>query len=257
MTASWRALLILAFCALGCRHAGGRSPEPPTDGSGPVGGAVAVESDAQAAVEADPGSHPVLDVEPAVPDDALVDVATLIPTIHLDIRYATADNFTRTKVYKEARCLLRHGVAQRLKEAQAALRARGYGLKVWDCYRPFSVQEAFWKLVPDPRYVAEPVRDSGRLVRGSKHNRGAAVEVTLVDLNGGALALPTDSDDFSPKAHLDYAGATTEQKRHRDILSSAMTAAGFEPMATEWWHFDGPGWRGYDLSDEPFSPAPP
>ena len=141
-------------------------------------------------------------VRPSLPaSTTLVDVATLDPTIRFDLRYAGPDNFTGVAVYPAARCLLRRDAADRLVRVQRRLRNDGLGLLVWDCYRPFTVQERFWALVPDARYVARPERRDGRPVSGSKHNRGAAVDVTLVDAAGRPLPMPTGFDDFSARAH--------------------------------------------------------
>lgn len=173
-----------------------------------------------------------------------MDVAEEAPGVRVDVRYATADNFTRTKLYPVGRCLLRRSVARRLKAVQEDLARRGLGLKAWDCYRPLSVQRRLWELVPDPRYVADPAK-------GSRHNRGAAVDVTLVDAQGRELEMPTGYDDFSERAHRDYAGASPEAGRNRALLESAMRRRGFEGLPTEWWHFDAAGWRGYGLLDVP------
>src|SRR5262249_30868953 len=187
---------------------------------------------------------------PQPPGADLVDVASLDPSIRLQLRYATADNFTGVAMYPVARCLLRHDAAERLVRVQSRLRAEGLGLIVWDCYRPFTVQERFWTLVPAERYVARPVRRDGRPVTGSKHNRGAAVDVTLVDAAGVALEMPTGFDDFSARAHRG-APTTAAARANAARLEAAMMAEGFEPLATEWWHFDAPGWQGYDLLDVP------
>jgi len=185
--------------------------------------------------------------------DALVDPTLLDPSILIDIRYATPANFTGVAVYPVARCLLRRDVAERLLRVQRALRREGVGVKLWDCYRPFSVQLRFWKLVPDPRYVAEPVVRDGRPVAGSKHNRGAAVDLTLVDGLGRELEMPSAYDDFTERAHRDFAGASEKARRNAGRLEAAMVAEGFLPLPTEWWHFDGPGWEAYDISDEPLN----
>ncbi len=182
----------------------------------------------------------------------LVDVAALDPTIVLDMRYAGPDNFAGVAIYPAARCLLRRDAAERLVRVQRRLRAGGLGLRVWDCYRPFSVQERFWALVPDERYVARPERRDGRPVAGSKHNRGAAVDVTLVDRAGAPLAMPTDFDDFSARAHRG-AAATPAARENAARLEAAMVAEGFEPLATEWWHFDAPGWQAHTLLDQPLA----
>ena len=161
----------------------------------------------------------------------------------IDMRYATADNFTGKELYPVARCKLRRAVAARLATAAKALRAQDRRLVLWDCYRPTSIQKELWKRVPDPRYVADP-----RV--GSKHGRGAAVDVALADKDGHLVALPTPFDDFSEAAHRDHAlagDAGAEARR----LEKAMTAAGWKPLPTEWWHFDAPDSAKYALSDEP------
>lgn len=186
---------------------------------------------------------------PAPPVE-LVDVAALDPTIRLDLRYAGTDNFTGVALYPAARCLLRRDAAERLARVQRRLRADGLGLLLWDCYRPLSVQERFWALVPDERYVARPERRGGRPVAGSKHNRGAAVDVTLVDAAGRPLAMPTGFDDFSARAHRG-APAPPAARANAARLEAAMVAEGFEPFPTEWWHFDAPGWQGHALLDTP------
>ena len=174
---------------------------------------------------------------------SLVELVHIAPTVRLDLRYATVNNFTHHAVYPHARCLLRSSVAERLARVQATLAQEGLGLKVFDCYRPLSVQRQLWALVPDPRYVADPKH-------GSRHNRGAAVDVTLVDAAGVELPMPTAFDDFSDKAHRN-ADAPPPQRRNRERLERAMAAEGFLGLPTEWWHFDAPDWRSYPLSDDP------
>jgi len=178
-------------------------------------------------------------------DRDLVDVSKLIDDAVLEIRYATADNFTGATLYPVARCKLRRAVAARLVKAAKALRSQDRRLVLWDCYRPSSIQAALWKRVPDPRYVADPKV-------GSKHGRGAAVDLGLADRHGTLVALPTKFDDFSEAAHRDHAlsgdGAAAVEGRR---LERAMADAGFKPLATEWWHFDAPDSARYELSDEP------
>jgi D-alanyl-D-alanine dipeptidase len=172
-----------------------------------------------------------------------VEVAKLIPDAVIDIRYATEDNFTKTKLYPVGACKLRRSVATRLAKAAKTLRKQGRRLLVWDCYRPTSIQDKLWKLVPDERYVADPKK-------GSRHSRGAAVDVGLVDQDGKAVVLPTKFDDFSEAAHRENAlkgDAGAEARR----LEAAMKAAGFVGMPTEWWHFDSPDAAKFPLSDEP------
>ena len=178
----------------------------------------------------------------------LVDVTTLAPRLRLDIRYATRNNFTHTTLYAHARCLLHEPVARRLAAVERELAARGLGLVVYDCYRPLSVQKRMWALVPDERYVSDPAK-------GSRHNRGAAVDVSLVDARGRALPMPSAYDEFSERAHRDYAGGTTPEatkaREHRALLEEVMTRHGFVGLPTEWWHFDAADWQSYPISDEP------
>ena len=184
---------------------------------------------------------------PVVDPAGLVELARLggeAASIRLDLRYATADNFTHRTVYPQARCLLRREVAVRLMAVEARLRARGLHLKLYDCYRPLSVQRLFFQLVPDERYVADPKK-------GSRHNRGAAVDLTLVDEAGRELPMGTGFDDFSARAHRDATGLPEEVVRNRALLDEVMGAAGFTGMPTEWWHYDGPGWERYPLLDVP------
>ena len=180
--------------------------------------------------------------EPKRPTD-LVDVTALIPDAVVDIRYATEHNFTGKQLYPVARCKLRRAVADRLVRAAKTLRGQGRRLVLWDCYRPTSIQEALWKLVPDERYVANPKE-------GSKHNRGAAVDVALADKDGKLVALPTKFDEFSDAAHRDHALAGDHGAEARR-LAKAMKAAGFVGLPTEWWHFDAPDATKYPLSNEP------
>jgi zinc D-Ala-D-Ala dipeptidase len=172
------------------------------------------------------------------------------------MRYATTRNFTGRAFYPVARCLLRRDAAERLARVQKALARRGLGLLLWDCYRPFSVQVYLWKLVRDARYVAEPITGpDGTPLEGSKHNRGAAVDVTLVRADGSAVEMPTDHDDFSARAHRGSSAASPAARANAELLEQVMVAEGFEPLPTEWWHFDAPGWKRYPLSDEPLAPS--
>lgn len=177
----------------------------------------------------------------------LIDVSTAVPGVRLDIKYATADNFTKAVVYPAARCLLRPEAAAALAQVQTDLQAKGVSLKVWDCYRPLSVQKRFWKLVPDPRYVADPKK-------GSRHNRGAAVDLTLVDSSGRELEMPTGYDDFTEAAHRSSQAGTPAARSNAKILEDAMTARGFKGLPTEWWHFDFSGWQAFPLLDVPLVP---
>jgi D-alanyl-D-alanine dipeptidase len=130
---------------------------------------------------------------------------------------------------------------------QASLRGQGFGLKVFDGYRPLAIQKALWKVKPDPRYVADPAQ-------GSRHNRGSAVDVTLVDAEGRERPMPSAFDDFSERSHLAFMDADGDLLANRETLQKAMRSEGFLPLATEWWHFDAPGWRAFPVMDaNPYS----
>ena len=177
------------------------------------------------------------------PDD-LVDVRAVDSTIALDIRYATANNFTHRVLYPVARCMLRRVAAESLSAAQRELKALGFGLKIFDAYRPLSIQKKLWAAVPDDRYVANPSK-------GSRHNRGAAVDLTLIDSRGHELAMPTPFDDFTDRAHCDFMNLPENVLRNRALLERVMTNHGFLIMRTEWWHFDFQHWGRYGIMDVP------
>ncbi|WP_264326971.1 M15 family metallopeptidase [Romeriopsis navalis] len=172
----------------------------------------------------------------------LVDMQQIAPNVRLEMRYASRNNFLKQAVYDKSRCLLRAPTAKRLARVQRALEKRQLGLKIFDCYRPLSVQRKMWRIFPNATYVANPRY-------GSRHNRGAAVDLTLVNRDGQALEMPSDFDDFSKKAHTRYAGASRQAKKHRRWLQTAMRDAGFRSLASEWWHFDDPNWKRYGLLD--------
>lgn len=186
---------------------------------------------------------------PKMPKHAqLVDLHQINAGIRLDMRYATANNFMRRPLYKQPRCLLRAIVAEQLSQVQSDLEADELGLKVYDCYRPLSVQKQMWKLVPDDRFVANPAT-------GSRHNRGSAVDLTLVDRLGNELAMPTAFDDFTERAATDYNGASPLARQNRQRLKDAMLKRGFTPLQTEWWHFDAANWAQFPVLDIPLEAA--
>jgi len=176
----------------------------------------------------------------------LVDVRDINSTIILDIVYATKNNFSGQAVYPEARCFLRRKTAEKISNVQKELETMGLGLKIWDGYRPRSVQYLFWKILPNPHYVADPAK-------GSKHNLGSAVDCTLVNKGGKELAMPSAFDEFSQKAHRDYPNASPEATKNRGLLERIMVKHGFSPFYYEWWHFDDNDWEQYDTLDIPFS----
>ncbi|BCU75909.1 hypothetical protein llg_06240 [Luteolibacter sp. LG18] len=161
----------------------------------------------------------------------------------LDVRYATTDNFTRTKLYPLPKVFLHPDTARALEEVQSDLASRGLGLKIFDGYRPLSVQWKMWNLIHDERYVSNPAVNRGR------HTRGTAVDVTLVDRRGRELPMGTAFDDFTDRAHPDYAALPEAVKGNRRLLAEVMTRHGFEAYAYEWWHFDLKGWKRYPVLD--------
>lgn len=172
----------------------------------------------------------------------LVELIQVSPRILLDIRYATPNNFTGKAVYRSSRCFLRRKTAERLHRVQLLVEKKKLGLKVYDGYRPLFVQKIFWELVPNTCYVADPAV-------GSKHNRGASVDLTLVDAKGRELPMPTEFDDFSERAAHSYQGGAKEALTHREGLKNAMAAEGFVPYEGEWWHYDDPEWELYPILD--------
>lgn len=186
---------------------------------------------------------------PLPPDVRLIDIRKVNSKIALDMRYATTNNFLKQKLYPVARCVLRGAAATRLSQVQNDLSKKGLGLKVYDCYRPLSVQKQMWKAMPDSRFVANPVR-------GSRHNRGAAVDLTLIDRNGKELEMPTGFDNFTERASVNYSGGSAQSRKNRQILQDAMKKYGFIPLSTEWWHFDAPGWDKFAVLDVLFGEIP-
>jgi kynurenine formamidase/D-alanyl-D-alanine dipeptidase len=182
-----------------------------------------------------------------VPD--LVELATLDATIRLDVRYATPGNFTGRAVYPEARVFLQRPAAEALVRVQRALREKGYGLLVFDGYRPWRITKLFWDITPAEKrtFVADPAK-------GSKHNRGCAVDLSLVDLKSGKeVEMPGAYDEMSERSYPTYGGGTKAQREARDVLRAAMEREGFFVYAYEWWHFDYKDWLSYPILDLPFS----
>jgi D-alanyl-D-alanine dipeptidase len=183
----------------------------------------------------------------------LVEITFLDPTIRLDIRYATPANFAGRPVYSEARAFLQRPAAEALVHAHRALGRKGYGLLVFDGYRPWSVTKLFWDVVPPEKraFVADPNR-------GSKHNRGCAVDLSLYRLdNGREVEMPSVYDEMSERAAPAYAGGTDAQRAARDLLRSAMEDEGFVVESNEWWHFNYRDWRLYPILDVPFGAIAP
>ncbi len=179
--------------------------------------------------------------EPA--DTALVRLHDYIPELLTDVRYATPNNFTGTVLYESDVLRARQFVAEALQRAQAEARQRGYQLKVFDAYRPLRVQHVMWSIVPDERYVADPAK-------GSRHNRGCAVDLTLCTADGTELDMGTGYDAFVPEAAATFTELPAEVLANRRLLLEIMNNAGFDVLPTEWWHFDARGWENFAILDE-------
>ena len=179
----------------------------------------------------------------------LIELTELDKTIKLDVRYATAANFTGTAVYTEARAFMQKPAAEALIRVHRKLKKQNLGLVIFDGYRPWSVTKIFWDVTPEDKrkFVANPAK-------GSRHNRGCAVDLSLFDLKTGKLLeMPSDFDDFTDKASPKYEGGTVEQIKNRDLLRAAMEAEGFTVNDNEWWHFDYKDWADYAIYDISFA----
>lgn len=186
--------------------------------------------------------------KPPARERDLVELTTLDPGITLEIRYATTNNFAGTRFYDESRAFMQRPAADAVVRAHRALRAFGYGLLIHDAYRPWYVTKMFWEAMPDDKrwLVANPAE-------GSKHNRGAAVDLTLYDLKTGRpIEMPSTYDESTGRAHADYPGGTALQRWHRALLRTAMVGEGFVANPLEWWHFDYASWRDYAIGNVAF-----
>jgi len=176
----------------------------------------------------------------------LIEIKKSIPDIKLDIRYAGKNNFAKQAVYKQARAFARLPVVEALKNVQNELKKSGYGLKIFDGYRPYSVTVNFFAIASDKSFVANP-KD------GSRHNRGCAIDLTLIDLKTGKeLEMPTPYDSFAAEAASDFMNLPANIIQNRELLRSKMEKHGFRVLNNEWWHFDFIGWKNYELMDIPF-----
>ena len=178
----------------------------------------------------------------------LVDLQSLDSSIRYDIRYATTNNFMGAVFYSQPRAFLQRPAAEAVVRAHKTLNDMGYGLLIHDAYRPWYVTKMFWDATPDSLrdFVADPAG-------GSRHNRGAAVDLTLYDLKtGSVIDMPSGYDEFSERAFPGYPGGTSSQRWHRDLLRRVMEAEGFTVYQYEWWHFDYNGWRDYPIGTATF-----
>jgi D-alanyl-D-alanine dipeptidase len=178
----------------------------------------------------------------------LVEVRKLDSTIKLDIRYATSNNFLGTPVYEQARAFLQRPAAEALAKVNRDLKPFGYGLLIHDAYRPWYVTKIFWDATPPELHwlVANPAE-------GSKHNRGAAVDITLYELDSGnPVEMPSTYDESTERAHANFPGGTSRQRWHRALLRKALEQMGFVVNPQEWWHFDWKDWKKYPVMNVPF-----
>ena len=180
------------------------------------------------------------------PNNELIEIKKAIPSVVLDIRYATKNNFMKEVMYKQPKAFARKPVVEQLKKIQAILNKKGYGLKIFDAYRPYAITVAFWEKASDKNFVANPAK-------GSKHNRGCAVDLTIIDLKTGKdVQMPTAYDSFEEAAAPHYNKLPAQVIKNRDFLINTMQANGFKVIYNEWWHFDFNGWQNYNLMDIPF-----
>ena len=182
----------------------------------------------------------------------LVELIKLDPTIKLDIRYASTNNFLSTPMYEEARAFLQRPAAEALVRANQELHAQGFGLLIHDGYRPWYVTKMFWDATPPDKheFVADPAK-------GSNHNRGCAVDLTLYDLRTGqAVPMPSLYDEMSERSYPTYKGGSVEETRNREILRAAMEKQGFTVYQSEWWHFDYKDWQKYPVLNVEFAQVP-
>lgn len=174
----------------------------------------------------------------------IVDLLSIDSSFVLDIRYATANNFTKVVLYPEAKGKLRREAAESLAAVQRELKPMGLRLKIYDGYRPLSIQWKLWEVVPNEDFVANPKK-------GSRHNRGAAVDLTIIDASGNELEMPTGYDDFTAKASHEFMDLSAAALKNRALLKDVMMKHGFLPIKSEWWHYDFNGWDKYEILDEP------
>jgi len=179
---------------------------------------------------------------------AMIELKSLIPDLQYDLRYASKNNFTGKRMYPKntQTTYLRRQPAFALTKVAAELRGKGLGIKIWDAYRPYRTTVRFWELIHDERFVANPSKGSG-------HNRGTAVDLTLVYLTTGKeLEMPTPFDDFSPNAFHAAKNIDDLRIKNRMLLRKIMEKYGFVPLETEWWHYSWPGASAYDVLDLSF-----
>ena len=180
------------------------------------------------------------------PDNELINLETFIPNVVLDIRYATTNNFTKEQIYNVPRAYARKPVAIALRKAQEEFKKSGVGIKIFDAYRPYAATVKFYEVYPDTTFVASPYR-------GSRHNRGCAIDMTLIDLKTGKeLDMPTGYDAFVKAARPTYPITDEKVKKNRALIIDVMAMYGFRVNSSEWWHFDYRGYKAFSVLDISF-----
>lgn len=164
-------------------------------------------------------------------DTTFVNIKDYSPDFVYDMKYATSDNFLKAKVYDCAECFLRLKTVKAIIKANAVFMKKGFKIKFFDCYRPLDIQKRMWQIVSNPSYVADPAK-------GSIHNRGGAVDITLVDRNGKELDMGTSFDYFGTEASHNYEQLSRKVKKNRALLKKVMTQNGFNSFDSEWWHYN-------------------
>lgn len=176
----------------------------------------------------------------------LVGIESMDSSIVIDLRYATEDNFTGKQIYRDnSIALLRRETAIKLLQANNIFKEDGYTIKIWDAYRPLYAQQALWDHAPNSGFVANPQK-------GSKHNRGAAVDITLVDESGNEVEMPTEFDSFTDKAFRNSPDHSDIEKKNVEYITRVMQSCGFKGISNEWWHFDDINSLQYPLLDVDF-----
>ncbi|HRL71348.1 MAG TPA: D-alanyl-D-alanine dipeptidase [Flavobacterium sp.] len=169
--------------------------------------------------------------ETSVNDSTFVNLKQYSQDFEYDMKYATEDNFLKAKVYDCAECFLRLKTVNALIDANKKFLEKGYKIKIFDCYRPLDIQKKMWKIVSNPKYVADPAK-------GSIHNRGGAVDITLIDSLGKELDMGTPFDFFGIEASHNYPNVSDNVKQNRILLKTIMTSSGFNSFDSEWWHYN-------------------
>ena len=215
-------LLLVALLLTGCTQQSIEISEPAVETTLPV---------TEAEPAADPEQKPKAGSLPIPDSRILVAVEDYLPTVPVELKYATSDNFTGQVIYSFDECYLRYGTVAKLAAVQADLLELGFSLKIWDAFRPVSAQYRLWEVCPDRRYVADP------RIGFSDHSRGNTVDVTLVDAQGREVAMPTGFDDFTALADRDYSDCPADAASNAQILEILMEKHGFSGYKGEWWHF--------------------